>query len=167
MSVTSRSDTAKQTIPAGPLTDWVKLKFGGVTEFPTEAGRTLVVAWVSSDAFPHKAAAEQLRDALIAAQRGSTGWTALVEESLKFLLRPPLIRFRADRHMPGAGGDWTERDVRNAPLISDAGLVYMAEFDCDEGELVSVEVGKDPDRAVDLNFREIKIITLVPQIDYR
>ena len=167
MSVTTRADSTPQTIPAGPADQYVKLSFDGVSEFPTAAGRTLVVAWVSSDAWPHKATAETVRQKVIDATQGGTAWNAAVEEALKFLLRPPLLKFRADRHLPGKPSDWTERWVLAAPFVTDLGMGYIAEFDCDDGMLVSVEIAKDPAKAVVLDFRELKVETIIQKVDYR
>lgn len=166
MSVTSRTTTANQTIPVGPNSEYVKLSFQGVTEFPTDAGRTLVIAWVSSDAFPPKATAETLRQTVIDAAQGSTAWNAAVEAALLFLLRPPLVKFRAVRPSEGDPHNATERSTVNAPLVTDSGLVYIAEFNVEQdGDLVSVEIAKDA-KAVALNFRELKVITIVPKVKY-
>jgi hypothetical protein len=167
MSVTSRASTTTQRIHAGPADQYVKLAFDGQTEFPTEAGETLVIAWISSDAFPARVAADALRKSLIDATRGTSAWDAAVEAALAWLLRPPLVRVRADRHPAGEPADVTERHVFAAPLVGDLGLVYIAGFHTEEGELVSVEVAKDPASAVDLNFRELKIWTVVPKVEHR
>jgi hypothetical protein len=166
MSVTSRTSTTPQTIPAGPTDQYVKLDFGGVTEVPTDAGRTLVVAWVSSDAFPPRLTADTLRQKVIDATQGSTAWNAAVEAALLFLLRPPLVKFRAVRPFGGDLHNETERWVSAAPLITDLGISYIAEFNVEkDGDLVSVEIAKS-DKATVLNFRELKIDTIVPKEKY-
>lgn len=167
MSITTRADSTLQTIPKGVSNQYVKLAFDGQTEFPTDAGRTLVVLWVSSDDFPHKVTAERLKKTMIDAINGSTEWNKAVEAALVFLLDPPVIKIRSDRHMDGAESDWTERVAIAIPLVSDLGLVYVAEFECKDEMLVSVEMAKDPSKAMPLNYREIKIVTIEPRQVYR
>lgn len=165
-SVTSKSSQAVQRIPVGPSDQFVKLEFQGQTEFPADPGYTLVMAWFSSDVFPPTVTAKALSKKVVDAERGTGTWNAAIEAALVFLLNPPLVKLQADRHDPDDPSDTTERHVAMAPFVNDLGFGYIALFNVKEGMVVSVEMAKDPVKAVDLNMRELKIITLVDKVKY-